>query len=456
MTNSINTALKAKFHRSFRWTLGGSIAYESCKALHCALLLHCMPTTLYGAMGSIFSIIYLVTYIADLGATNSLPPFLHLLNKSRANFRTFLFRHSFLPHAPLIVACAGAATYLAATKFTDLPFPWLIPSLIFLETIRTFLRMLLHTTFLSKRVVLVELTIFVLYLAATWIPVLLQGGQVTLNNVFIPHFLDSIACVVAFIYLAHRYYRGLPSIALSLPTSLTKRLLSTKLFNYLLRVTRNMFTSNFLTPLFALRFGLAPAGTFYIASMMVNGLQAVVKSAIGYSGNALLANLKEESDQAKKHAFTAIVNKLMMIVAPVIIVIGFNVVSIIKISKVPTLTTEMVGLGLLCLFISFTEFFFLLYEQFYIIHEAANKLFLFKLFELVALYCFVQHQMTISPITTLAGLIVIRTLSFVAIATNAWYAWQISISLKTNRRILLGSLLAATAHYIIKTLHFGG
>jgi hypothetical protein len=438
MTNGI----AQQFNKSFKWTLSGSILYEACKATHCLLLLKCMPTALYGAMGSVFSLIYLVTYIADLGATNSLPPFLHILNKSKANFATFITRYSMTPHLPILFISAGFATFFMTTKFTTLPWLWLIPSLIILEMIRTFLRMLLHSTFLSKRVVIIELSIFALYLAITWAGILYSTGPVTLNHIFIPHFIDSALCVILFVILVVQYQKTLPNKPLSLPPALHKRLAKTKLFNYLLRVTRNMFTSNFLTPFFALRFGLASAGTFYVASMMVNGLQAIVKSAIGYSGNALLANLKEADENTKRQAFTTITNKLMGIIAPVIIVIGFNFKNILIISHQQSIQSETIALMLLCLFMSFTEFFFLLYEQFYIIEEAASSLFIFKCIELIAIYCFIQHG-GISLPATLLGFIVIRLFSFFAIATNAWYTWRINLRLKTNKWLISSSAIIA-------------
>ncbi len=449
MTNSI----AKQFNKSFKWTLSGSILYESCKAAHCVLLLRCMPTALYGAMGSVFSLIYLVTYIADLGATNSLPPFLHLLNKSRSNFATFIFKYSALPHLPIVLVSAGLATYFMTAKFSVLPWLWLIPGIIILETVRSFLRMLLHSTFLSKRVVVAELSIFALYLIITWSGILLSSGPITLTHIFLPHFIDSILCVMLFVFLAAKYWLSLPKAPCSLPQALTKRLITTRLYNYLLRVTRNMFTSNFLTPFFALRFGLASAGTFYVASMLVNGLQAVVKSAIGYPGNALLANLKEADQATKQQAFVTIANKLFSIIAPVIIVLGLNIKNILAISTQHSMTAEALSLTLLCLFMSFTEFFFLLYEQFYIIEEAASSLFALKCIELLGIYALIQHGAASLP-ATLVGFIVIRLLSLAAIAINAWRTWSINIKIIANKKLLLGSAFFAVSLLFLGILFF--
>ncbi len=454
MTNRSSQHVNKQYATSFRWTLSGSFVYEACKVSHCILLMQCMPTALYGTMGSIFSIIYLVTYIADLGATNSLPPFIHVMNKSQSNFKTFLIKYSLLPHAPLIIGCAGIATYIAATKFTDLPFLWLIPSIICLETVRTFLRMLLHTTFLTKYVVSIEIAILFAYLIMTWVPVVVFGCPVTLNTVFIPHLIDSMLCVAAFVVLVITHQRSLPKAPCTIKNPLPIRLLKMRLFNYMLRVTRNMFTSNFLTPLFAWRFGLVSAGTFYIASIIVNALQSVIKSTVWYPGNALLANVKEESQAVKMEAFTSINNKLISMLAPIIIIIGLNIDSIIKISRLPNITNESIALALLFLFVSFAEFFFLLYEQLYIMEEAASKLFLFKLTELLTLYILVQHNIVTSPVTTLVALIIVRSVSFAVIAANAWSTWQVSLKFYASRWVIAASvatglLVSCICKYII-------
>ncbi len=437
------TTVHTKFQRSFAWTLAGSLVYESIKASHCLALLACMPRELYGAMGSTFALVYLMTYVADLGATNSLPPFISMINKSRHNWATFILKYTLLPHLPILLACAAGATYFAAQKLSFLPALIIIPSLIILETMRSFMRMLLHATFLSKYVVIIELTILGAYLAAIWLPFLLLGWPISLNSIFIPHLLDSLICVSAFITLVTLYAKKLPHTELSLPQNLSHRLISTRLFNYLLRVTRNMFTSNFLTPFFAIRFGLASAGLFYIAGMLVNGLQAVIKSTIFYSGNALLANLKDTDHHSKVHAFKLISRRLLMLITPVIIIVGVNANTVIHLSSSHGAITQSAALALLFLFISFTEFFFILYEQFYVIEEASRRLFFFKILELVTLYGLVTSDYITTPVATLGGLVVIRLFGLLIIALDAWQHWRITVDLRSNRYLILASLAVA-------------
>lgn len=436
---NINPEIQKKFTHGFRWTLFGSVVYETLKIIHCLLLMKLLSTVDYGAMGSLFSLIYLVTYIADLGATNSIPPFLHIFVQSRSTFKSFLIRYSLIPHTPLLFICATGGTIFALSKLSPLPYLFIIPAIIILETIRSFMRVLLHTTFQAKRAVVVELTILILYLFTIWAPFVIFNSPITLNRIFIPHLVDSIITVACFAFLIMKFYKTLPiDESKHLPATLAKRLLITRLFNYLLRVSRNMFTSNFLTPLFAIKFGLAAAGVFYFASILANAIQAMVKAVIGYSGNALLASIKESGQSVKKEAFNILCQKLIRLTAPFVIFLAINHKAIIKLSVAPNATSHTISLCLLFLIISFSEFFFILYEQFYVIEEAANKLFFFKLLELSIFYGLITSEVISSPATTLVGLICIRLVSFTIIAINAFYYWRIKPSFKANISYLAG------------------
>lgn len=469
MANSIHQ----KFICAFHWNLVGSISYESLKVLHCFLLFTRLDPVTCGFVGSLFSVIYLITRIADFGATNSIPPFHNLFTRNKENFRYFLIRYSLIPHLPLILggvimvalipffgtfatvlkihlptsirnifdALANWAAPLTINNMTL--YLVVLPLIIILETIRSFFRQFLHTIFQSKTIVIAELIIFIGYLASIWIPHFIYEWPLTLNLIFIPHLADSMLALIVFMVMVHNFYKTLPHGHANLPPQLWKRLAATKSFNYLLRVTRHMFTSNFLTPLFAVKFGLKAAGIFYFASTLANTTQAIVRSLVNYSGGALFASLKDASQAEKKHAFDLIAQKLVRIVAPCIIFMIINYRSIIRLGQSGDITDVTFSLALLFLIISFTEFFFILYEQFYIIEEAADKLLVFKLFEVAIFYGLVTLSPSESQVATLASIIFIRVFSFVVIAVNAYYNWKIIPNFKTNHRLVAFSLMVS-------------
>jgi len=197
-------ALEKKFHKGFRWNLVGSIIYEILKTLHYFLLLRFLQTPVYGLIGSMFSIIYFTTKLADVGTTYSLPPFFHLFFKSKNNFKRLFFKYFLLPQAPIILLSSFIATFFYYQKFLTTqtpPYLFILPTLIILETLRSFLRYFLHFAFQSKTIIFIELTSFIGYLASIW--VLFFGGafSLSLNLIFLPHIIDSTIVVTIFSYV---------------------------------------------------------------------------------------------------------------------------------------------------------------------------------------------------------------------------------------------------------------
>jgi hypothetical protein len=407
--------------------------------------LRLLSSEIYGAMGSLYSLIYFTTYLADLGATNSLPPFFSYATQNKQSLKRFLFLYSFLPHIPFVLLSALGVVYFISSKFSYHPMLIIPFFLTIFETIRPFLRRFLHTAFKAKHITLSELTIFFLYIALIWIPYLIFNYPISLNYLFIVHLIDSIATTIIFVFLIFKLYKSLPKTVQNQTPQVikAKRIITSRLFNYLLRVSRNLFTGNFITPLFAIQFGLTSAGIFYFASTIANSLQSIVKSSIGYPGSALLANLKDSPQEIKKDTFSFLCKKLSKIVAPIIIFLTINYKTIIQLGRSHDTTSYTASLFLLFLLISFTEFFFILYEQFYIIEEAANKLFFFKLMEIAMLYGIMKSPLITSPISTLVGLIIVRFINFFMIASNAFLTWRIKPLFKTTYTYLIASTAAS-------------
>ena len=110
------------------------------------------------------------------------------------------------------------------------------------------------------------LALFAGYLAILWSSYFMFGFALSYKLIFVPHLLNSFAALFAFSIIIYKHYQAFPDTITQLPLSLNTRIMHTQGFNYLLRLSRNVFTSNLLTPLFAYKFGLAQAGLFYLAS----------------------------------------------------------------------------------------------------------------------------------------------------------------------------------------------
>ncbi len=447
--------LKRKFQLACRWILCGSILFESGKVIHNFFLIKFLSNNaFFGIIGSLFSMVYLTARIIDLGATNSVPPYWRQFTKSKQNFFSLLFNYFFLPSIPLAIIAPFVALHFFSTKFPDANIYWfLIPILIVLEAIRSFFRLFLHVAGKTSKVVGFELFAFVVFVTAIWGPLLFLNANPTLNQLFIPFLIDTIISVLYMTYLARQVYKRLPNEEGTIQRSIWKKLSQVRALNLLLRAGRDIFASNLLTPLFAIKCGLAQAGLFYFASQLARLLQEVLKGPLIYSGNAMLAELKEGSIHHKKAAFSELSLKLMTILTPIIIFLIINYQALLRLAKDNSATGLTINFTLLFLLITLSESLFIMYEQFYIIEEATTKLFLFKIIDFSLFYILIFSQETLTPIPALLAIIGIRALSFTLIAVNAYFTWRILPNIRVGWSYVINWTIAAlAASYLIQRI----
>lgn len=445
-TPNFDKNIQAKFSKGFVWNLSGSILYEITKTLHLFFLMRCSTGDGYGIIGSIFTMAYFATALIDLGASNSLPPFIGIFTKSKESFRKLLIYYYSIPFSMGLFIAFAALLFFFGNNAIVHDFPGLfiiVPLIIIFETIITFFRLMLHLFFKSKYIVIFETIFIFLYFSSIWIAYLGFGASINPYLVLIPHCIDSFSVLTFCSIMLYRHYQKLPSSQELLPTGITKRIVSTRCYNYLLRLSRHMFTNGVLTPFFAYKFGFHAAGLYYFASTFAASLQTIIKSIMVFSGNAFLANVKECSLEVKKYAFGILSQKLATVITPVIIFLAINFKTILHLAQRHDEMNTIIAFILLFILITTTEFFLILYEQFYIIEEASSKIFLFKAVEMI-LFALAVTTMSESIFSTLIAIIIIRLLSFFIIATSAFFQWGIRPNFIPSAKIIAASITIAT------------
>lgn len=460
-----NRPIEFYFRKMVYWNFGGSIVYEIIKTLHNFFIIRFLSIQEYGLIGTVLSIIYLSVKMADIGTTHALPPFFSLLRKDKNIFSTIFLRFFIIPLFPAMAITAAIVTYICYYNFLPpnaIGYLWIVPALVFLETLRSFLRYFLHFSFQSHYVVSFEVASFFSYIAAIWIQFLWFRSAITpLYMILLAHLVDSLFIVCFFIIMVFKYYRALPAKSETqiVLKEVKSRINKMRIFNYLLRVSRELFTNHFLTPFFALRFGLPKIGLFFFAGSLATSIQSVLKAVIGYSGTALFANVKEYDLVEKKKAFQLLFKKLMQMLTPLLISIIVCLPTIITISK-SYMSGEIVLVSLLlfCILISI-EFFFMLYEQFYIMEESAEHLFMVKLFEFFLLYMVLgSSYFSLGMVGTFAWVVGIRFFSFFIIVVNAYYRWRMHPSFSnifSFKHTAGGIVLAYLCVMLLKKLALG-
>lgn len=438
MKNAVWTQeFQAKFHKNFRWAFVGSIIYELTKTLHNFFLVKVLVPEEYGIISSCLAFTYFLTKLTDLGASTSLLPFFSLIVQSKQNFKNLILKHYLIPHLPLTIFIASFITFLLhRTKLPQIN-TWhiliLITIVVIFEALRSFLRLFMYTAQQTKAVVVLEVATFLGFVLSVWMPSLIFGSKLTFQSVFIPHVIESTITTTILLFFMVQFYKNLPNIPQNIPTNIRYRMITTKALNYLLRLSREFFSTHFLTPFFALRFGLEYAGIFYFSTVIAHSLQSVFKVSVGYMGNALFASLKNESSANKQQAFSLLCHKLSRIFVPISIFLLINLNKLLKRAMINDISTITLVLPLLFLFILIIDFIMSLYEQLYIAEERAGKFLIFKIVEFILFLILIKTTNPKTPLPLfLVGIIIIKTVCFGVISINAFKNWNVKPKIKTS------------------------
>lgn len=421
------------FNKHFRFTVCISIFYELLHICHATAILQVLGLESYGLLGSLLSIIHLGTHLADWGMTNSITPYLQLFLQSKQHWRKLFFQYTLVPHFPLIILTGFLSIFFVkATTLIISPLVLaLLLLLIILETIQAFMRQLLYALFKTISVAMTEVGLLATRILFLWVLHFCTNMHISLELIIWSHLVNTVICLALFSITLLKVYQALPETCQKPFINPGWRLLVNRLNNYFLRLTRNIFTTQFITPLFAIQFGLKTAGLFFIASKLAKTVQAAVKLSIGYSGNGLLAQVKDQPLSIKRDTFALLSNKLCSLIIPACMLFIPLSIGALQTHYLSNISAQVLILSLLFLLITFFEFFFMLYEQWYILEEASQRLFLVKILELGILF-FLIRFFIFAPIHFLSTLIILRIIHFGFIAITAYKRWGIKLCYTIN------------------------
>ena len=455
-----------KTHHNLSWALWGSTFYEIVLTGHRIAIFSLLPKESYGFLVTLLAIIHLGTHIGDFGAANSIPPLLHHFTRSKRHFIIMLWRYTVLPHMPLLFMTTGAVLLYTSSTCQTLGWgkiPWTVGFLIIVETIEAFMRQFLYYIQYVRQTVIIETVELVARLGIIWTLFFCFSYPITHKLILYSHLIEAGSICVFFIFLLRKFYASLPDLKPDLkpnnnhtnntleitdftrntsldPLNLTNKInacdrhfVQQKIPNYLLRLSRNIFTTSFLTPLFAVQYGLSSAGVFYFASKLSKAVLAAVKITIGYTGTGLLAQAKHASQEIKQSIFSVLSRKLTLITLPILMLFIPAATLYTSWWQKDTVSITIVSLSFLFLVLSVTECFFILYESYFIVEEASVHLFSTKIGELGILWIIIHSPVNNNPQTMLISIIILRVTTLLYIAYTAYKNWRIAPTFECNR-----------------------
>ncbi len=439
------------FHRTATWNFWGSLFYESLRIANNIILAVLLSPRDFGILGSLFAITYFVVRVSDAGASGSLIPFFRYVEDSSASFKRFFVHRLFLPL--IFTALVGASiTWFFYTLLRPgllaygLHYTLLMALLITSETIRSFLRQFLHAAGLSKEALLADHTTFLFYLVISW--TVLAYVPVLRSPLFIFFFflIDALIGLSWFLFLTARYAKALPLPQRAAPTVPESRdFLRVRLLSWAMRILKEVFSSNALTPLFAATVGLREAGLFYLAATTATALHSIMRSVVGYAGVHFLMRARKTAISVNE-AFSIVSRKVNIIILGLIFFITFAHRDILSLTQTAAAYSLVTAFFIIYFVIVMIEFTLLLYEQHYCIEKVGEKILQWRAFEFLLGYAAVYYLARITPVPSLICILTAKTITLVAVGLHGYRRWLIKPSLELRaRQIFLLALASASA-----------
>ena len=315
--------LNQRFVSAVKWNMAETIAYHTLFITHQLSLYSALGAEQYGKAGALFSFSFLsVTFL--IGALDiALIPYIQAFTSSKLRFKTLITNYI----TPQIVFILGSPFFLWILKGTGLvsvldTFSWtacvLIGIFIAGQAIHKILRRLLQLLFLNKYTAALEVTTLGIYMALFW-PAYFLGYPVSISLLLVPFIIASSIVVACFISLLKNYVRDLADTQTSSFTPTHFRTI--QMCGIVNQLSRSVFSSNFLIPLFALHAGFKQAG---IASLINYGTYTLTffVQKLCAPAAALFGHSKHLTQKQQHQSFIKSLQLFFAIIALLTVVFG--------------------------------------------------------------------------------------------------------------------------------------
>ncbi len=421
-------SLRKKFVHGLRWNSIESIFYYTCLAMHQIMLCRVLSTTLYGAMGTLFSLVYLVIALFNFGFDLSIGPFFSLYKSSKLHFKKYLIRQlmgqGVIYGLVAIVLSIILRTHVLPIRLMPIiswPLAVIIGLLVVSEGVKKSLRIVLQYAFLSHLTAAIEILYIISYMMIVW-GIYLARHHISLITLFFPMFFLSLISTILLLAAVYKLYRHMPSVAAE-SCSTWKTIGYNRMFNYGYQVSRELFTSNFLIPFFAIKFGLSLAALLELVKPLNQFITIIIKKVFGITGQTILAHTKRMDMASKRVAFKAASTPLYRVLFFVVgaLLIAFKPLVALKSSSIDE------KIGILFFVFLFSENFILLYEKWFIIEEKTHYLIVFNSCLVLILWALLQLPRISSAYIMLCILIMLRFAAYAGLMVMSYIKWKLPL-----------------------------
>lgn len=443
------------FRHTVRWITIESLTYYGLLSLHQLVLFRFTTPELYGVIGTTYALSYLCVYFLILGFDKALAPFFARFSQNKASI-TSLIWYQALP-TYIFTGCILGLLYSAkpylAPKFHYLdfisnPLFLVLIAKVFIEITRKGFKSLLILTHQTHIAAAAEIIAMLLYIVVVW-SLFILTGSITLAKIFIPLVTAISISTIIMIWFVFKWFRSLPTTNGQVGYEVHKQFAQNRIATTGFQLSRLFFSSEFLIPFFAYKFGLSQAGLLKLASKIVSTFSTIIRRVFETSSNVLMAHVRECSLENRTGMFSLVTNWINQALYACIIFFIINHNYLFQKNSIATTELSFVPLAYGYLFLILMNSIFIAYEQFYIAQERAYYLFILNFATIGAFLISLSIFPTISSTSIIVLLAVIRLVSCALLGLYSYLRWHIKPSIAARPFPLIGATAISLLFFIL-------
>lgn len=446
------------FSHTFRWNAIEAIAYQTILFCHQLLLFRATSLTLYGLIGTLFSLLYMSILIANAGLETSLGSFFTFYTSSKQICKKFMLRQLIaqsLVFALLIPFWCFigqmCVRFWQPTFSISCSLLLLVGFIAFLEGTKKNLKTILHLAFFNKDMALLEITTMCAYTTIVWITYC-HTKNITLYTIFLPMAITSALDVsILTYYMYARMYQKLPALTtitspIDNPLS-WKRIIHARTCNWLNQLSTLLFSSNFLVPFFSAIIGLSHAAIFRLISSITYFITTTIHRLFGTTSITVLAQTKHLESHEKQAVFASITKEFNHILYGIIIFSLINYHKILHLNGIKESTSY--DIALLFFLMNIIEQFFVAYEKFMISEEKAVYILLVNMISIFLATGAIYLSKEFSATNVLIVFIFIRLFILLMTYLLSLYCWNIRAHWHIDSSSLLNFIFFSLTFFVL-------
>ncbi len=277
--------LDAIFRSGTSWGAIESILFHATLTIHNIALFRILPLELYGTVGALFSVCYLMVTIATMGLDSTLGATLGSTHtKERVNN---VLKQQLLYTITLLSICALIAIGLYQSFIIrHIYLTLVLTGIIFAETVKKSAKALLTVACAFRVTALADLGLITSYITMVW-GTYACGIPLTITHLFVPLLLSACGSALYSCIRVYQWYKQLPATINATPISSAGR---ARFHSFFTQFAHLAYSGNILVPLVASTMGLAHAGILKLISSCIHSAIIVIERTFGITSTVLFAH----------------------------------------------------------------------------------------------------------------------------------------------------------------------